>query len=123
MRGRDVKVKALVLKDQSAKCKVSLWRDLSSTPVSVGQHVRITDVVVQSYNYDKSLSTTSRTQIEVNIFLLAKIMLRNLRDSLKYSKKVIHSNIEASKLKICFIKQLFFVGFLRLLTHQQNRTQ
>lgn len=30
----------------------------------MGQHVRITDVVVQSYNNDKSLSTTSRTQIE-----------------------------------------------------------
>lgn len=38
-------------------------------------------------------------------------MLRNLRDSLKYSKKVIHSNIEASKLKICFIKQLFLLDF------------
>lgn len=77
VRGRDVKIKALVLKDKSAKCKVFLWRDLSCTPVSVGQHVRITDVVVQSYNNDKSLSTTSRTQIEVNIHFFAKINRRN----------------------------------------------
>lgn len=77
LRGRDVKIKALVLKDKSAKCKVFLWRDLSCTPVSVGQHVRITDVVVQSYNNDKSWSTTSRTQIEVNIHFFAKINRRN----------------------------------------------
>lgn len=79
VRGRDVKIKALVLKDKSAKCKLKffLWRDLSCTPVSVGQHVRITDVVVQSYNNDKSLSTTSRTQIEVTIHFFAKINRRN----------------------------------------------
>lgn len=56
---RTIKVKA------SGSCKVSLRRDLCKEKTSVGSHITITNIVVQLINDEKSVSTTSRTKIEV----------------------------------------------------------
>jgi ssDNA-binding replication factor A large subunit len=64
-KGKDVQVKAVTLKDSTGKCKVSLWREFANSNVTIGQHVKITDVVVQAYNNEKSVSTTMRTEVEV----------------------------------------------------------
>ena len=65
VRGRVVKVKAVTLKDGTGKCKVSLWREFAEKEVGIGQHIKITDVVVQTYNNEKSVSTTTRTEVKV----------------------------------------------------------
>lgn len=65
MKGRDTKVKSVTIKDDTGKCKVSLWRDLAASEIGIGQHVKISDVVVQTFNNEKSVSSTTRTIIEV----------------------------------------------------------
>jgi ssDNA-binding replication factor A large subunit len=66
VKGKDVKVKNVTIKDDTGRCKVALWREMADMDVSIGQHVKISDVVVTSYNNEKSVSTTSRTGLEVN---------------------------------------------------------
>ena len=65
VRGRDIKVKVVTLKDGTGKCKVSLWREFPEKEVGIGQHIKITDVVVQTYNNEQSVSTTTRTEVKV----------------------------------------------------------
>ncbi|XP_052703444.1 uncharacterized protein LOC128179831 [Crassostrea angulata] len=64
VNGEDTPVRTIKVKDASGSCKVSLWRDLCKEKTSVGRHISITNVVVQLYNDEKSVSTTSRTNIE-----------------------------------------------------------
>lgn len=63
--GVDTSVRALKVKDESAVCKVTLWRDFAKRKTSVGSHIQLTDVAVQLFNDEKSLSTTSRTTLQV----------------------------------------------------------
>lgn len=58
-------VRTVKVKDASGACIVSLWRNLCKEKTSVGSHITITNVVVQLFNDEKSVSTTSRTKIEV----------------------------------------------------------
>ncbi|XP_052696184.1 uncharacterized protein LOC128174758 [Crassostrea angulata] len=64
VNGEDTPVRTIKVKDASGSCKVSLWRDLCKEKTSVGSHISITNVVVQLYNDEKSVSTTTRTNIE-----------------------------------------------------------
>lgn len=64
--GEDTAVRTLKIKDQTAACKVSLWRDLSKIKTTVGQHIELTNVIVQVYQEEKSVSTTSRTKLVVS---------------------------------------------------------
>lgn len=61
--GEDTAVRTLKIKDQTAACKVSLWRDLSKIKTTVGQHIELTNVIVQVCQEEKSVSTTSRTKL------------------------------------------------------------
>ncbi|XP_052694461.1 uncharacterized protein LOC128172746 [Crassostrea angulata] len=61
--GEDTAVRTLKIKDQTAACKVSLWRDLSKIKTTVGQHIELTNVIVQVYQEERSVSTTSRTKV------------------------------------------------------------
>lgn len=65
VNGRDTKVKSVTIKDDNGKCKVSLWRDLAASDIGIGQHVKISDVAVQTNNNEKYASSTSRTIIEI----------------------------------------------------------
>lgn len=65
MKGNDVQVKSVTIKDDTDTVKVSLWRDLTSTS-GVGKYLCFTDVVVTSFNEETSVSTTSKTSIKVN---------------------------------------------------------
>jgi ssDNA-binding replication factor A large subunit len=65
VNGEDTSVRSIKLKDVTGSCKVSLWRDLTKKKTSVGSHITLTNVVVQVYNDEKSVSTTTRTKIEV----------------------------------------------------------
>ncbi|XP_061170598.1 uncharacterized protein LOC133179942 [Saccostrea echinata] len=63
LSGEDISVRSFKIKDDTASCKVSLWKDLSKRKTAVGSHFEITDVIVQVYNDEKSVSTTSRTKL------------------------------------------------------------
>ena len=60
-----VSIKTITLEDISSKSRVTLWRDTSTAGVRPGDHVLITDVVVNMYQNKASLSTTSKTKLEV----------------------------------------------------------
>lgn len=86
VRGRDVKVKSKTLKNGTGKCKVSLWREFAEKEVGIGQHLKITDVVVQTYNNEKSVSTTGRTEVETveapsQLKLTENIMAFNMEEN------------------------------------------
>ena len=68
VNGQDTPVRTIKVKDSSGSCTVSLWRDLTKEKTIVGSHITLTNVIVQVYNDEKSMSTTSRTNIEVKSF-------------------------------------------------------
>lgn len=51
------------LEDNSGKCRLTLWRDHADSNVAVGSYVRATELVVQTYKDEKSLSTTYKTKL------------------------------------------------------------
>lgn len=64
VKGVDVNVKSVALKDETDSIKVSLWRNLSDSSI-VGKYLSITNVVVTSFNEEISVSTTSKSILEV----------------------------------------------------------
>ena len=66
VKGVDVCVKSVSLKDDTNTIKVSLWRELADKSV-VGKYLSVTNVVVTSFNDEISISTTSKTVIEVRL--------------------------------------------------------
>lgn len=65
VRGQDVTVKTVSLKDNTDTIKVSLWRDLAE-PSFVGKFLQMTNVVVTAFNDEISISSTSKTDLKVN---------------------------------------------------------
>lgn len=73
VKGVDVNVKSVALKDETYSIKVSLWRNLSDSSI-VGKYLSITNVVVTSFNEEISVSTTSKSILEVRwLCLMFKI--------------------------------------------------
>ncbi|KAH3888771.1 hypothetical protein DPMN_012811 [Dreissena polymorpha] len=64
-----VPIKTITVQDDSSKTQVTLWRDAVQSDVRPGDHVTITDLIVNSYKNVLSLSTTTRSKIQVRIFL------------------------------------------------------
>lgn len=65
---------------------MSLWREFAEKEVGIGQHLKITDVVVQTYNNEKSVSTTGRTEVETveapsQLKLTENIMAFNMEEN------------------------------------------
>lgn len=65
---------------------MSLWRDFAEKEVGKGQDLKITDVVVQTYNSEKSVSTTGRTEVETvkapsQLKLTENIMADNMEEN------------------------------------------
>lgn len=70
---KGVDVKSVALKDETDSIKVSLWRNLSDSSI-VGKYLSITNVVVTSFNEEISVSTTSKSILEVRwLCLMFKI--------------------------------------------------
>ena len=65
VRGTDVKVKNVCIKDDTDSIRVSLWREFSDA-CGVGRYLTLSNVVVGSYNNQATVSTTVRTTIKVN---------------------------------------------------------
>lgn len=63
VRGQDVTVKTVSLKDNTDTIKVSLWRDLAE-PSFVGKFLQMTNVVVTAFNDEISISSTSKTDLK-----------------------------------------------------------
>lgn len=55
VKGNDVQVKSVTLKDETDCVKVSLWRNLSDS-AAVGKFLSFTDVVVTSFNDEVSVN-------------------------------------------------------------------
>lgn len=66
VKGTDVDVQNIRIKDDTEEIKISLWREMIST-CSVGSFLEFTNVVVNHYQDEISLSTTSKTKIQVII--------------------------------------------------------
>lgn len=66
VRNNKVKVKSIHLMGSSAKTNISLWRDMTEVPFRAGDYVKITNVVVNTFRNETSLSTTSVTIVEVS---------------------------------------------------------
>lgn len=60
----DVAVQNIKIKDDTEEIKISLWREMTTT-CSVGSFLEFTNVVVTHYQDEISLSTTSKTKIQV----------------------------------------------------------
>lgn len=54
------------LEDNSGKCRLTLWRGHADSNVAVDSYVRATELVVQTYKKEKSLSTTYKTKLAVS---------------------------------------------------------
>lgn len=77
VKGVDVNVKSVALKDETDSIKVSLWRNLSDSSI-VGKYLSITNVVVTSFNEEISVSTTSKSILEVRwLCLMFKIQYKH----------------------------------------------
>lgn len=77
VKGVDVNVKSVALKDETDSIKVSLWRNLSDSSI-VGKYLSITNVVVTSFNEEISISTTSKSILEVRwLCLMFKIQKKH----------------------------------------------
>ncbi|XP_052236049.1 uncharacterized protein LOC127847850 [Dreissena polymorpha] len=59
-----VPIKTITVQDDSSKTQVTLWRDAVQSDVRPGDHVTITDLIVNSYKNVLSLSTTTRSKIQ-----------------------------------------------------------
>lgn len=66
----DTHIRTIKVKDNSGSCKVSLWRELTKQKTPVRSHITLTNVVVQVYNDEKSVSTTPRTKLEAKSSLI-----------------------------------------------------
>ncbi|XP_052243517.1 uncharacterized protein LOC127853222 [Dreissena polymorpha] len=64
VQGGMVPIKTITVMDDSSKTQVTLWRDAVQSDVRPGDHVTITDVIVNSYQNVLSLSTTARSKIQ-----------------------------------------------------------
>ncbi|XP_052212546.1 uncharacterized protein LOC127831607 [Dreissena polymorpha] len=65
VQGGMVPIKTITVMDDSSKTQVTLWRDAVQSDVRPGDHVTITDVIVNSYQNVLSLSTTARSKIQM----------------------------------------------------------
>lgn len=79
VKGVDVNVKSVALKDETDSIKVSLWRNLSDSSI-VGKYLSITNVVVTSFNEEISVSTTSKSILEVRWLCLILKYNRNMHE-------------------------------------------
>ncbi|KAL4223318.1 DNA-directed RNA polymerase I complex subunit Rpa2 [Mactra antiquata] len=66
VKGTDVNIRNIVIQDVSGKAKVCLWRDASNADARTGQYVKVTDVVVNNYKGELSLSTTQKACVIVS---------------------------------------------------------
>jgi ssDNA-binding replication factor A large subunit len=67
VRGEEVKIKTIMLKDSTETAKITLWRDLATADTRPGDYRQGTDVVVNFYNNQATLQTTSRSNVKVSI--------------------------------------------------------
>ena len=60
VKGEDVPIKTVTLEDTTAKAKVTLLRDVSSTEVHPGDYIMIKDVVINSYRNGGAAFTVTK---------------------------------------------------------------
>uniref|UniRef100_K1R6C5 Shieldin complex subunit 2 first OB fold domain-containing protein n=1 Tax=Magallana gigas TaxID=29159 RepID=K1R6C5_MAGGI len=63
VREERVNVKNIYIEDATSKCKVALWRSFAEKDIRPGDYVHITDVVINTFRNEVSLTTTSKTKI------------------------------------------------------------
>ena len=61
-----VPIKTLVIGDSQDKIQVSLWRDMAHEPFSIGQHVRLTNMLVNVYEDVVSLNSSKDSIVTVS---------------------------------------------------------
>lgn len=84
VRGQDVTVKTVSMKDNTDTIKVSLWRDLAE-PSFVAKFLQMSNVVVTAFNDEISISSTSKTDLKVNYLKYSSFhpkKLKNLDNSI-----------------------------------------
>ena len=62
LRGKEVKIEAIMLEDHTDKTKITLWRDLADFSVRPGDYIQVTDVVANTSSDTTSLLTTKKVE-------------------------------------------------------------
>ena len=65
VKGESTKIKTITIDDGTARAKVTLWRKLSDADTRPGNHVTISDVIINVYQNNTTLSTTARSTVQV----------------------------------------------------------
>lgn len=65
VRNQPISVKHIYVQDKSMdKCRISLWLDCAEADIKTGDYITVTNVVINNYKNETSLSTTSQTTVE-----------------------------------------------------------
>ncbi|KAK3108201.1 hypothetical protein FSP39_003084 [Pinctada imbricata] len=65
IRTGEVPLRTITIADQDDTVKVALWRDMADADVRPGDHIEITNVVINNYQNQVHLQTTQLSSIEV----------------------------------------------------------
>jgi len=63
--GRSTAMKEITIEDSSGRAKVALWRKSTEYEARVGDHVNVTNLVINNYRGQVRLSGTGQTLVKV----------------------------------------------------------
>jgi ssDNA-binding replication factor A large subunit len=66
VREEEVQIKSIMIEDDTQKAKITLWRELAAVETRPGNYIQVTDVIVNVFNNQTSLRTTSRSTVTVS---------------------------------------------------------
>ncbi|KAJ8023618.1 hypothetical protein HOLleu_36108 [Holothuria leucospilota] len=63
--GRPTFVRGMTLEDNSAKIKLSLWREKTTSPVKIGDFIHVSNLAITRFNNESTAGTTIQSEIKV----------------------------------------------------------
>jgi len=75
--GRSTAMKEITIEDSSGRAKVALWRKSTEYEARVGDHVNVTNLVINNYRGQVSLSGTGQTLVKVVLQFIINNLLIN----------------------------------------------
>ncbi|KAJ1082125.1 hypothetical protein NDU88_002295 [Pleurodeles waltl] len=62
--GQDTELKSITIKDSTDYIKITLWREATEFPITIGEYIKITHVMVHEFNDEKILNTTRHSKLQ-----------------------------------------------------------
>ncbi|XP_078540797.1 uncharacterized protein LOC144826331 [Lissotriton helveticus] len=88
--GQETKLKSITVIDTKDSVKITLWRNATGFPITLGTYVKMTHLTVHEFNNEKMLNTTQNTHIEMISIQEIKM---GKQDESKPFQKAIRANI------------------------------